>query len=128
MAWLRKIWRLPAPDRFLLLQAIGLLAAIRVGLWLLPLGALRRLLRRATERRTTSGSGEPSKRRIAWAIASAQRLVPRATCLPQALAAQVLLARSGYAADLRIGVTKTWRVNWKPMRGWRVRGRSWSVA
>ena len=64
MAWLRKIWRLPAPDRFLLLQAIGLLAAIRVGLWLLPLGALRRLLRRATERRTTSGSGEPSKRRI----------------------------------------------------------------
>ena len=59
MAWLRKIWRLPAPDRFLLLQAIGLLAAIRVGLWLLPLGALRRLLRRATERRTTSGSGEP---------------------------------------------------------------------
>ncbi len=33
--------------------------------------------------------------------------MPRATCLPQALAAEALLRRAGHPADLRIGVAKT---------------------
>jgi hypothetical protein len=42
-----------------------------------------------------------------WAVETAARHMPLAnTCLTQALAAQVLLARRGYPALLRIGVVK----------------------
>ena len=44
--------------------------------------------------------------RIAWAVRAASRLVPRTTCLPQAMAATTLLRRAGFAADLRLGVAK----------------------
>ncbi len=40
-------------------------------------------------------------------MAHAQRVVPRATCLPQALAAESLLTRGGLPAELQIGVKKT---------------------
>jgi len=39
-------------------------------------------------------------------MSHAQRVVPGATCLPQALAAEALLKRGGLPADLRIGVMK----------------------
>ena len=44
--------------------------------------------------------------RIAWAVRAASKGVPHATCLTQALAAQVLFVRHQYAVDLRIGVAK----------------------
>jgi hypothetical protein len=43
---------------------------------------------------------------LIWAVTAASRYVPGATCLAQALAAQVLLGRTGYPARLRIGVAK----------------------
>ena len=39
-------------------------------------------------------------------MSHARRVVPAATCLPQALAAEALLTRGGLPADLRIGVMK----------------------
>jgi hypothetical protein len=36
----------------------------------------------------------------------AARIVPGATCLTQAFAAQLLLARAGYRSQMRIGVAK----------------------
>lgn len=44
--------------------------------------------------------------RVGWAVASAARFVPGATCLPQALAAEFLLRRRGHPAGLRLGVAK----------------------
>ena len=44
--------------------------------------------------------------KIAWAVRAASKGVPRATCLTQALAAQVLFARHAHAVDLKIGVAK----------------------
>jgi Transglutaminase-like superfamily len=44
--------------------------------------------------------------RIAWAVTSAARYVPAATCLTQALAAKVLLTVAGREARLTIGVEK----------------------
>jgi transglutaminase superfamily protein len=106
MELLRKISRLPASDRSLLVEAVLWLAATRLGLWLLPLQQVRRLLARALSARRPRQS-RPSVERIVWAVSAAQRVVPRATCLPQALAAEALLLRTGYAADLRIGVVMT---------------------
>jgi hypothetical protein len=45
-------------------------------------------------------------RRIGWAVRNAARLVPGASCLTQALAAQYLLARAGCRAQLQVGVAQ----------------------
>jgi len=99
---LRKFVRLPAHDRALLVRTTVTLGAARLATWLLPFALSRRLLARA--------QGTPSNitgDRIRWAMSHAQRVVPRATCLPQAIAAEALLTSSGLPAQLQIGVTKT---------------------
>ncbi|SRR6266849_3024432 len=101
---LDRFLRLPSADRALLLQTVLLLGATRLALWLLPLRVVRRLLARAAR---PTRDAHATKERIAWAIAVAQRIVPRATCLPRALAAEVLLTRDGHPAELRVGVIKT---------------------
>jgi len=47
---------------------------------------------------------EPTTEQLAWDVGVVSRYVPRATCLTQALAGQVLLERYGYPA--LVGVTK----------------------
>ena len=100
---LRKFVRLPARDRAVLTRSIITLGAARLATWVLPFAAGRRLLV------GNRGGSSPSISRdqITWAMAHAQRIVPRATCLPQALAAESLLTRYGLPADLQIGVMKT---------------------
>ena len=98
----RKLARLPAERRALLVRTVVALWAARLATWTLPFAFGRRLLvgsRRATSP-TISGD------QLGWAMRHAQRVVPRATCLPQALAAEALLMRGGLPADLRIGVKK----------------------
>jgi len=60
--------------------------------------------------------------RVAWAVHHASRIVPRATCLTQALAAQIMLARRGLPAMVHIGVrrddTSTFEAHaWLTFRG-----------
>lgn len=50
--------------------------------------------------------GAQSSDRVAWAVATASRYVPGATCLVQALAARALLRRAGQPVTLRLGVAK----------------------
>jgi hypothetical protein len=45
-------------------------------------------------------------RRIGWAVRNVARLVPGASCLTQALAAQYLLARAGCRSELQVGVAR----------------------
>lgn len=103
-SWLEAFVRLPAGDRSLLVRSILVLGAARVTLWLLPLRVVRRLLARVGRRPAPE---EITPERIGWAIDLARRIVPRATCLPQALAGEALLAYAGHPAELRIGVIKS---------------------
>jgi hypothetical protein len=57
----------------------------------------------ARRRRASSAPPRHSPERIEWAVRAAARYLPGAACLPQALAAQYMLARAGYPAMLRIG-------------------------
>lgn len=108
MTALRKLWRLPAEDRALLCEAAAWVVAIRVGLWALPFGAVRRIVCRAGHRRVEAASApEASVERVVWAVRAASARVPRASCLTQALAARALLARRGLPSDLRIGVARS---------------------
>jgi len=101
--WLR-IWNaLPQTERRLLGRALSVVLTVRLQLWLRPRAAARMI------------SHEPllmpclkpiSPERIAWAVHAASRLVPGATCLTQALSGRRLLARSGYPAQIVLGVAK----------------------
>ena len=108
MKRLRRFFNLPATDKSLLVKAAFTVAAIRVGLWALPFWILRRLLAWMTRETNVRKEGDTnSVDRTVWAVKVAGRHVPRATCLTQALAAQVLLARRGCPARLSIGVAKS---------------------
>jgi hypothetical protein len=88
------------------LHALVYTAAIRVALWVTPSTA--RLLNFVASRVAASASrpGAPTVDQLAWATRAAGRRVPRATCLVQALSAQLLLARHGHRSQLRIGVNR----------------------
>jgi Transglutaminase-like superfamily len=100
---------LSSADRRLLVKASLLLEVIKVGMRLLPFRILRRLLARAAgvpTRRRQHGD-YASVERVVWAVEAASRHTPGVkSCLNQALTAQVLLARRGHPALLRIGVAR----------------------
>lgn len=96
--------RLSPTERVLFLQTVLLVLAIRVGLLVLPVRAVRRRLVIRTDDK--SAALNHSVEQIVWAVRAASRYVPGATCLTQALAAQRLLGRSGHHASVRIGVRK----------------------
>jgi Transglutaminase-like superfamily len=104
MIRLRKFFRLPRSERWLLIKAALLLGVIRLGLRLLPFQTLRQLLDLVTKSR--AGNQFPSDR-IVWAVIATSRYVlGDKPCLTQALAVQVLIKRRGYPANLRIGVAR----------------------
>jgi len=100
---LARFLALPSTEQRLVLAAAGLLAGVRVGLWVLPFrrvhGAVGAL---ANDPRLRTG--QPSVERIVWAVGAADCLVPRTNCLVRALAAHALLGRHGHVSRLKLGV------------------------
>lgn len=107
MKRLRQLRELTAAERRVLIHAILLVAAVRLCLWLMPFDTFRRswatiLVRVA---RSKQPEGLPP-RKIVWLVAVASRCVPQAHCLTRSVAAQMLLARQGDLARMKIGVRK----------------------
>ncbi len=94
--------RLPPADRRLALQAALWLVAARLALWLLPFDRVRALATRAAARHSSGPSLAPG--RVAWAVETTARSIPQASCLTQALAAQVMLERAGEHPEIHLGV------------------------
>ncbi len=104
---IRTFTRLPSADRCLLVKISLLLIIIAVGLRVLPFRIFQRLIARVTAvPRVAESADDHSINRLVWATKTTGRYVPRATCLAQAIALKVLLARRGYLTQLRIGVTR----------------------
>ena len=99
----RKFVRLPSRDRAVLTRTVLTLAAARLATWVLPFDVGRRLL----VGKQRAGVATVTRDQVRWAMAQASRVVPGATCLPQALAAESVLNRGGVAADMHIGIMKT---------------------
>jgi hypothetical protein len=107
LRWLNSFLRLSRGKRRLFIQSVFLVAAVRLGLWLLPFGIVRQLLRRATQPPALSSERNPAIiDQIAWAVTRASLFVPVSTCLTQALAAQILLRWHGLPARVHMGVAK----------------------
>lgn len=89
------------------LRALPVVAAARIALWVLPLKTALGLTVRARDRRRPRRRPAPPAQDLAAGIRRASRLVPKANCLPQALAGQILLGRAGYETEVRIGIRQT---------------------
>jgi hypothetical protein len=100
-----RLAKLSAADRCLLLESLLLMILVRAGLAVLPFPTLRRALARLAGWIPSKG---PSRvERIPWSIRMGRRYLGRAaSCLVQALSAQVMYARAGVAAQVRLGVRR----------------------
>ena len=102
----RAVWALSVGDFLLAAEAAVLLGFVWVGLSTLPFSTLSRLLNRCCGR---NGRGPRSSRaplrRVTWAVTAVGRRLPAVgTCVVEALAADAMLRRRGYACELRFGV------------------------
>lgn len=102
MASLKTFAALSSRDRKLFFRALFLVAAIRAGLFLLSFRNVQRLVTKVVPRTAPV----PPLGRCVWAVRASSRYVPYASCLTQALAAQVLLTESGHESHIEIGVRK----------------------
>lgn len=97
--------RMPLADRLLLFEAIVLLGLARLAIVSLPFRLIARSLQRLGP---VSGYNEKLLPRVRRAVIVAARHVPwNAVCLPQAIAAMVMLARRGCGSTVHLGAGKT---------------------
>ena len=103
MTRLNKFLRLPFSEKILFIKACTLVGIIRLGLSLLPFLTLKNILR-VIGPSIARVDEKLSEDHLVWAVAAASRLIPKATCLTQALAIQLFLKQSGREAHVHIGV------------------------
>lgn len=101
---LAELRRLPSRERVALLHAWVALLVVRVGLHVLSLPRLARLVSAVAP--VPAPHRLPAERVMALVDVAARRPPRGASCLERSLAARWLLARRGYATDLRIGVAR----------------------
>ena len=97
----------PYPTKKLLLESLSLMFLIRISLWIFPFGWLRKWLTRLEYRRVDHNEADWQViNEVVRAVRTSSRIVPRATCLTQALATRTLLRLRAQDPQLRIGVDK----------------------
>ncbi|KOP22751.1 hypothetical protein AMR41_30245 [Hapalosiphon sp. MRB220] len=106
MRLLFKFLRFEAGDRHLLIMTLILLAAMRLGLWLLPFRTLLKLLARISQPVHPQPANPVSIHKIVWAVNIASRYMLGVKCLARALTTQFLMNRYSHPCQLRIGVAK----------------------
>ena len=78
----------------------------RLGLWVLPYRMVEAKAERLGRPRPRHGRRRVGTVRTAWAVEAVAGSIPGASCLTQALAADVMLRRAGFTPQIRIGVAK----------------------
>jgi hypothetical protein len=102
---MRRLTEVTASERRLLVSALFVLSSMRVALWVTSTPwLLRNVLGRSSHR--GGRSPDVAAAQVGLAVRRAARVVPRATCLPQALAVIWMLSARGQTGALRIGVKR----------------------
>jgi hypothetical protein len=107
MTTLSTFRRLLPSERRMLIAALGLVVCVRLALWMLPSRLIVRRVRALGFRSPRSGDRPANRATVTWAVEAASRRVPQATCLTQAVAAQLLLHRHGFPSKLCLGVARS---------------------
>lgn len=100
----RRFFELSLADKAMLAGCLWHLASAFVGLKTRGYHRVSRDLTARLRRRAVHGE-QPSAAKIIWAVRAAARALPRTRCLAQAVTLHYLLARSGHASIIRIGIT-----------------------
>lgn len=102
-----ELLRLEPRRQRLLFESAALIAISRIGLWCLLFRWMNRWIERESLARRSSWirSSSDSVEEIVWAVGIASRVIP-ASCLAQAIAGTILLARRGHPASLHLGVMR----------------------
>jgi hypothetical protein len=107
---LHKFISLAPARRSVLVRAFVLVWIVRTGLWVAPFPLVRRSTNRwaRPRRRLASNPSQVAEQvdAVTEAVSCASRFVPRATCLTQALATRILLARRGIESVVRYGAAR----------------------
>ena len=104
MSKTRRFLSLTSAERRRLVRAFLIVAGVRMGLTLMSFPRFQALHIKFRTSLNVKRGAEPTTEQLAWDVGVVSRYVPRATCLTQALAGQVMLERYGYPA--LVGVTK----------------------
>ena len=108
MSAVKRFLEIESGERRALLAASLLVPAVRIALWVLPSSTIVQNVRQLTAKPVTpKAAGALHPRTIVWAIEAVSRRVPSASCLTQAVSAQLLLRRYGYSSELCVGVNRT---------------------
>ena len=121
---MRKFFRRSPAEQWLLLKTLLLVAAIRTGLFVIPYRTLRRILARIMRRRPVDRRSRASIELIASCVGTASRYVPRATCLTQALAAQLLMPAGDIGRSSASALRATAGGRSTRTHGWSMKGAS----
>lgn len=100
---LSRVLSLSGSEMLFLGRCLMVVTAVRLGLTLFSYNRVRTVVMRLDARQSADIA---DLRRVAWGVAAAARLVPRASCLTQALSGQYILARQGRASNIRIGIER----------------------
>ncbi len=112
---LRRFAQVGHRRRFLVTEAALCLLLARLGLIFVPFPRLARWLGdfvppsdpRALRARVPIDTEAPLAQEVGWAVTRAARYLPfKAVCLPQAMAARVMLKRRGIASVMHFGAAK----------------------
>lgn len=107
MKRIHKFLQLSQREKVLLIYAFLVLATVTMGLWVFPWLTLQRLLLKpANWYSRFVNTRRPAALQIAWVVKVASSFIPKATCLPRALATQILLIQNTYPAELKIGIAR----------------------
>jgi hypothetical protein len=103
---LRRLAGFPGREQWYALRALGLLAGVRVALWILPFGRVRVIVDRLAPapRPPHAAPDATEARAVRRAVDRAARSIPGSACLAQSITAELLLRRAGQMARLSIGV------------------------
>lgn len=98
-------------ERVILVEALRVLIRVRIALTTRNFDRIRQDIVGHGATKTAELS---DMRQVAWAVGAMARFVPKATCLTQALAGQMLLARRGGNSTLRLSIALDSGSDFKP--------------
>lgn len=114
---LQRFRQLGGRRRALIVEAVAWLLVLRLALWLVPFPRLARGLgafvapddpRVAAAGAATTADAARLARDVSWAVTRGAVHAPfKAVCLPQAMAARIMLNRRGVSSVLRFGAART---------------------
>lgn len=107
-SFVRRVAALSRGERRLIVAAFPLVVAVRVALWILPSRVIVRLVRLLASGDVVGPSAAiPRIEDITWAIGASSSRVPGASCLTQAVAAQLLLRHYHYQSYIVLGAGRS---------------------